>query len=224
MRSIAKPPPVPERLPTVREELANSVSHAVGFLLAVFVGLPVLVISALHHHDSWQLVGGTVFGVSLAMLYGASALYHLLPVGRPKQFCRHLDHAAIYVLIAGTYTPFALGALRGPWGWSLLVAVWTMAALGVALKFKIGFRFPRLSTVLYLLMGWLVLIVLRPLVAQIGLGGFWWLLAGGLSYSLGVIFYAWERLHYSHLYWHGFVLAGSAFHFVAVVHYAGRPF
>lgn len=209
-----------ERAPTDREELANTLSHAAGFLLAVFVGLPVLVNSARLRHDPWQLVGGTVFGISLALLYGASALYHLLPAGRPKRFCRHLDHAAIYVLIAGTYTPFALGALRGPWGWSLLVIVWTLAALGVALKLKIGFRFPHLSTVLYLLMGWLVLIVLRPLVAQIGLSGFWWLLAGGLSYSFGIIFYSWERLHYSHLYWHGFVLAGSAFHFIAVVNYA----
>ena len=100
------------------------------------------------------------------------------------------------------------------------MAVWTLAALGVLLKLRIGFRFPRLSTVLYLAMGWLVLIVLRPLVAQIGMSGFWWLLAGGLSYSVGIIFYAWERLHYSHLYWHGFVLAGSAFHFIAVLHYA----
>ena len=157
-----------ERPLTNGEELANSLSHAVGFLLAVFVGLPVLVASAWRHHDSWEVIGGAIFGASLALLYGASALYHLLPVGRAKRFCRHLDHAAIYVLIAGTYTPFALGALRGPWGWSLLVSVWTMAALGVALKLKIGFRFPRLSTVLYLLMGWLVLIVLRPLVAQIG--------------------------------------------------------
>ena len=212
--------PVIERAQTVREELANSLSHAVGFLLAAFVGLPALMISAWHRHDAWQLFGGMVFGLSLALLYGASALYHLLPAGRAKGFCRHLDHAAIYVLIAGTYTPFALGALRGPWGWSLLVAVWTLAALGVALKLKIGFRFPRLSTLLYLSMGWLVLIVLRPLVAQIGLSGFSWLLAGGLSYTLGIIFYSWERLHYSHLYWHGFVLAGSAFHFVAVIHYA----
>ena len=209
-----------ERTPTEREELANSLSHAVGFLLAVFVGLPVLILSAQHRHDPWQLVGGIIFGVSLALLYGASALYHLLPMGSGKRLCRHFDHAAIYVLIAGTYTPFALGALRGPWGWSLLVTVWTIAAVGVAMKFKIGFRFPRLSTVLYLAMGWLVLVVLRPLVAQIGMGGFWWLLAGGLAYSLGIIFYVWEKLHYSHLYWHGFVLAGSVFHFIAVVNYA----
>ena len=218
------PEPDFARTPTEREELANSLSHAAGFLLAVFVGLPVLIVTARHRHDGWQLVGGIVFGVSLALLYGASTLYHLLPLGRAKRFCRHLDHAAIYVLIAGTYTPFALGALRGPWGWSLLVTVWTIAALGVLLKLRIGFRFPRLSTVLYLAMGWLVLVVLRPLVAQIGMGGFWWLFAGGMAYSLGIVFYVWERLRYSHLYWHGFVLAGSAFHFIAVVNYAAGTF
>ena len=217
-------PAATERLPTAREELANTLSHAVGFLLSVFVALPVLIGSAWRQRDGWQLVGGTVFGISLALLYGFSTLYHALPVGGAKRFCRHLDHAAIYVLIAGSYTPFALGALRGPEGWTLLAVVWTLAALGVALKCRIGFRLPWLSTVLYLLMGWLVLIVLRPLVARIGMDGFWWLLAGGLSYSFGVVFYAWERLRFSHLYWHGFVLAGSAFHFVAILHYAaGLP-
>ena len=207
-----------------REELANTLSHAVGFVLAAFVALPTLVISAMRRHDGWQLAGGTIFGLSLALLYACSTLYHLLPPGRAKVMCRHLDHAAIYLLIAGTYTPFALGALRGPWGWCLLVAVWTLAGLGISLKRKIGFRLPWLSTVLYLLMGWLVLLVLRPLIARIGMEGFWWLLAGGMSYSIGVIFYAWERMRYSHLYWHGFVLAGSAFHFVAVLQYAaGSP-
>ena len=211
-----------ERPPTRGEELANTLSHGMGFLLAGGVALPLLVGSALRQHDHWQLVGGIVFGVSLVLLYGASTLYHLLPIGRAKLFCRLLDHAAIYLLIAGTYTPFALGALRGPWGWSLLVAVWTLAAMGVTLKLKVGFRYPRLSTAVYLSMGWMVLIVIRPLVAQIGLGGFVWVLAGGLCYSVGVIFFAWERLHYSHCYWHGFVLAGSACHLVAVLGYAGR--
>ncbi len=211
-----------ERSLTRGEELANTLSHGVGFLLALFVALPLLVENALRQHDQWQLLGGAVFGVSLVLLYGASTLYHLLPAGHSKRFCRLLDHAAIYLLIAGTYTPFALGALRGPRGWSLLIVVWTLAALGVTLKLKVGFRYPRLSTAVYLLMGWMVLIVIRPLVAQIGLGGFSWVLAGGLCYTVGVIFFAWERLHYSHCYWHGFVLAGSACHFVAVLGYAGR--
>ena len=209
-----------ERPPTLGEELANTLSHGVGFVLAAFVALPLLVLSAWRQHDPWQLFGGIVFGASLVLLYGASTLYHLLPAGRSKRLCRVLDHAAIYVLIAGTYTPFAVGALRGPWGWSLLIVVWTLASMGVALKLRVGFRYPRLSTAVYLLMGWMVLIVIRPLIAQIGLGGFGWVLAGGLCYSLGVIFFAWERLHYSHLYWHGFVLAGSACHFVAVLGYA----
>ena len=167
------------------EELANTLSHGVGFLLAVFVALPLLVSAGWHQHDAWQLFGGIIFGVTLALLYATSTLYHLVPPGRAKRFCRLLDHAAIYLLIAGTYTPFALGALRGPQGWSLLIIVWTLAALGVALKLKVGFRFPRLSTAIYLSMGWLVLIVIRPLIAQIGLDGFGWVLAGGLCYTVG---------------------------------------
>lgn len=207
-----------ERLPSPREELANSLSHGFGFLLAVFAALPLLILRALPRRDPLLLVGATVFGLSLALLYAASTLYHLLPPGRAKVFCRLLDHAAIYVLIAGTYTPFALGALRGPLGWTVLLAVWTLAAAGFCLKLRFGFRFPLLSTALYLLMGWMSLFILRPLVAQIGWSGFAWLAAGGLCYTLGVGFYLWERLRFSHLYWHGFVLAGSACHLVAVLH------
>ena len=210
-----------ERPPTVREELANTLSHGLGFLLVVCAALPLLVVSALRQGDGFLLVGSVVFGVSLAFLYAASTLYHLLPPGRAKGLCRVLDHAAIYILIAGTYTPFALGALRGPLGWSVLTVVWTLAAVGTALKLRVGFRFPKFSVALYLLMGWMVVLVLRPLVLQIGWGGFGWLLAGGSFYSLGVVFFLWERLHYSHLYWHGFVLAGSACHLVAVLGYAG---
>ncbi len=207
---------------TTGEELANCLSHAAGLLLAAFAGLPMLVTGALRHNDTWQLVGGTVFGASLVTLYAASTLYHLLPAGRPKQWCRLMDHSAIFLLIAGTYTPFALGALRGPWGWSLLVAVWTLAIVGITLKFRVGFRYPKLSTAVYLLMGWLVLTVLRPLVAQIGPAGFGWLLAGGLSYSLGVIFFVADRRRYAHVLWHVFVLMGSLCHFVAVFGYAAR--
>ena len=203
-----------------REEFANFLSHGFGFLLAAFVGLPILVISALRGNSGWQLIGGLVFGLSLMLVYASSTLYHLLPIGRAKAYCRLLDHAAIFVLIAGTYTPFALGPLRGPWGWSIFAAAWTLAALGIALKFHLGFRHEYLCTLVYLFMGWMVLAVIQPLVAQIGTTGFLWLLAGGLSYSLGVIFFVWQRLQYSHLYWHGFVLLGSICHFVAVAKYA----
>ena len=213
-----------ERPPTVREELANALSHGLGLLLILLVALPTLVASALRRHDPWQLVGGSIFGLSLAALYATSTLYHLLPVGRAKRFCRLLDHAAIYLLIAGSYTPFALGVLRGPLGWTVLTVVWTLAALGIALKLKDGFRHPLLSTALYLLMGWLVVLIIHPLVTQVGWAGFGWLAAGGLFYSLGVIFYLWEQLSYSHAWWHGFVLAGSACHYVAVIGYAaGHP-
>lgn len=211
-----------ERLQSIGEEWANCLSHGLGLVLAAFVGLPVLIFEALRHHDSWQVVGGSIFGASLILLYAASTLYHLLPPGRPKQWCRLLDHSAIFLLIAGTYTPFALGALRGPWGWSVLVAVWTLAAAGITMKFRVGFRYPRVSTALYLMMGWLVLLVLRPLITQVGFVGFGWLLAGGCSYTLGVIFYVAERRRYAHVLWHGFVLVGSLCHFVAVVGYAGR--
>ena len=211
-----------ERPQTNREELANTLSHGAGFVLAAFVGLPVLIMDALRTHNRWQLVGGTVFGVSLMVLYAASTLYHLLPAGRPKQWCRLLDHSAIFLLIAGTYTPFALGALRGPWGWSVLAAVWSIAAAGITMKLRVGFRYPKLSTALYLLMGWLVLIVLRPLIAQVGMKGFGWLAAGGCSYTLGVLFFVAEHRRYAHLLWHGFVLLGSLCHFVAVLGYAAR--
>ena len=212
-----------ERRLTAREELANALSHGLGLLLVVGVAVPALIVSALRRHDLWQVFGGLVFGFSLAALYATSTLYHVLPDGRAKRLCRMLDHAAIYLLIAGSYTPFALGPLRGMLGAAVLVIVWTLAALGVALKLKVGFRFPLLSTLLYLLMGWMAMVIIGPLTAQIGWGGFGWLLAGGLFYSLGVLFYLWEQLRYSHLWWHLFVLAGSACHCVAVLVYAGTP-
>ena len=209
-----------DRILSEREEFANFLSHGFGFLLAAFVGVPILVTSALRGHSGWQLIGGLVFGLSLVLVYASSTLYHLLPIGRVKAYFRLVDHAAIFVLIAGTYTPFALGPLRGPWGWSIFAAAWTLAALGIALKLHLGFRHEYLCTLVYLFMGWMVLAIIQPLIAQIGTAGFLWLLAGGLSYSLGVIFFVWQRLHYSHLYWHGFVLLGSICHFVAVAKYA----
>jgi hemolysin III len=200
------------------EEIANSVSHGVGFVAAVAV-LPVLAVNALPH-GSAALVGALVFGVSALLLYLTSTLYHALTPVRAKQVFRVLDHGAIYVLIAGTYTPFMLGVLRGPIGWSLLGAVWVLALFGIVLKARGGIRYPRFSTALYLGMGWLVLVAAKPFLDAVPVPGLLWLAAGGLAYTAGVGFYAASRLPYRHFVWHLFVLAGTACHVVAVMRYA----
>ncbi len=209
-----------DRRLSIGEEIANSVTHGVA-LLASLAAMPILILVAISNRDPWQILGGTIFGASLIMLYAASTLYHALPPSRAKRVFRVLDHSAIYLLIAGTYTPFALGALRGAWGWALLGAVWTLASLGITTKATLGFRFPRLSTAIYLLMGWLGVIAFRPLSTQLGTAGMAWLIAGGLCYTAGVVFFAWERLRYGHMVWHLFVAAGSVCHFFAVLWYAG---
>ncbi len=205
---------------TLGEEIANSVSHGAG-LLASIAALPLLVMVNVRRHDVWQVVAGAVYASTLIMLYGASTLYHAVPArSHVKQALRVVDHGAIYLLIAGTYTPFALGALRGPWGWSLLGTIWALAFAGIALKAGVGFRYPRLSTAVYLLMGWLVVVAVRPLAIAVGPAGLAWLLAGGICYTAGVVFYTHPRMRYAHLVWHLFVLAGSACHLVAVAGYA----
>jgi hemolysin III len=209
------------REPTRGEEIANSVSHGALFLGSL-VALPLLVGVAAWRHDVWQLVAGAIFGATLALLYGTSALYHALPEGAAKRVLRVLDHAAIYLLIAGTYTPFALGALRGPWGWSLLSTVWGLAMLGILAKTTVGFRYPRLSTTIYLAMGWRVVVAIRPLFVHVSPAGIAWLAAGGVAYTAGVAFYVYDlRVRYGHFIWHLFVAAGSICHFVAVLNYAG---
>src|SRR5688500_15537030 len=206
---------------TLGEEIANAVTHGAG-LLASIAALPVLILAALNRQDVWQIVGGAVFGATLVMLYLASTIYHALPVSRAKRVLRVIDHSAIYLLIAGTYTPFTLGALRGPWGWTLLGTIWALALLGIAAKLTLGFRFPRLSTVLYIAMGWLVVIALQPLATRVSPAGLAWLVAGGLCYTGGVVFYATDtRIRYGHALWHLFVIAGSLCHFVAVLSHAG---
>ena len=202
------------------EEIANSVSHGAGFLASV-AALPLLVMADARRHDPWQVVAAAIYASTLVLLYGASTLYHAVPArSHAKQVLRVVDHSAIYLLIAGTYTPFALGALRGPWGWSLLGTIWALALAGIALKAGLGFRYPRLSTAVYLLMGWLVVIAVRPLAVAVGPAGLAWLFAGGVLYTAGVLFYTRPRMRYAHLVWHLFVLGGSACHLVAVAGYA----
>ena len=201
------------------EEVANAVTHGFG-LAASLAALPLLIVLAARRGDAWAIVGASVFGASLVTVYATSTIYHSLRLGPSKALWRRLDHAAIYLLIAGTYTPFTLGALRGPWGWSLLGIVWGVAALGIAAKVVFGPRLRMLSTVAYLAMGWLVIIAIRPLLTRVGWGGVGWLLAGGVAYSLGVIFYARdEKLRFGHSVWHLFVLGGSVCHVIAVARY-----
>ena len=201
------------------EEIANAVSHGVGALASLAAGAA-LVVHAAQQGKPTQLVGASVFATSLVLLYLGSCLYHALPRGRGKRVFRVLEHSGIYVLIAGTYTPFTLGALRGRWGWTLLCAIWALAIVGVVLKATIGFRYPAASTMLYLAMGWLILVAVRPVWLHVAPAGIAWLVAGGLAYTTGVAFYAAGRLRFGHFVWHLLVLLGSACHFVAVMRYA----
>jgi hemolysin III len=178
--------------PSLGEEIANSVSHGVG-LVAALVAAPFLVLAAARRGGAAGTVGATVFAGTVVLLYLASTLYHALPRHQARRMCRVIDHSAIFLVIAGTYTPFTLGVLRGTWGWTLLGLVWSLAVLGVALKTVGGIRYPRLSTMLYLGMGWLALIAIRPLWLRIPVSGWLWLVAGGLAYTAGVAFYAADR-------------------------------
>ena len=205
---------------TLREEFLNSLTHGVGLVGAV-AALPWIVVAARDRGDPWLLAGGVVFGITAIVLFAASTLYHALPAGRAKRVFLRLDHGAIYLFIAGSYTPFALGALSGPSGWALFAAVWTMAALGIALKAFDRLSHPWLSTGLYLAMGWLVLFAAVPLVERVPGPGIMLLVAGGLAYTLGVAFFMLDsRVRYAHAVWHGFVMTGTGFHFVAVLHYS----
>jgi hemolysin III len=203
---------------TLGEELAHSITHGFGLLAAV-AGFVVLVVLAAATHDPWRIAACSIYASTLVLLYLASTLYHALSSTRARHVFQVLDHSAIYLLIAGTYTPFALVSLRGPWGWTLLVIVWSLAVLGVVLKAVYGPRWPILSTALYIGMGWTVVIAVKPLVAHVPPAAIAWLVAGGLAYTGGVVFYGWTKLRYSHAVWHLFVLAGSVCHYIAVVLY-----
>ena len=202
------------------EELANSLSHGFG-LIAALVASPFLVLHAVRQGDAGFMVGASVFAATMVLLYLASTLYHALPVGRAKRVFRVIEHSAIFLLIAGTYTPFTLGVLRGTWGWSLLGLVWGIAVTGVVLKALNRLTHPILTTSLYLLMGWLIVIAAEPLSVRVPPSGLLWLVAGGLAYTLGVIFFALDaRLRYGHFIWHLFVMAGTVCHYFAVYGYA----
>ena len=209
-----------DRPQTLGEEIANSVSHGVALLVAI-VAMPFLVAAA-RHFSAAALIGAIVFAATMVLLYLTSTLYHALPPGRAKRVFMKLDHGAIYLFIAGSYTPFALGALGGPWGWTLFGLVWSFAALGVTLKAFDRLSHPWMSTGLYLAMGWLVLIAAVPLFEHVPLPGIALLAAGGIAYTAGVVFFMLDsRVRYAHAVWHGFVIAGTGCHFFAVLRYAG---
>ena len=208
-----------ERRPTLGEEIANSLSHGAGLALAI-AGTPVLIIAAVRYGTAWNTVGVSVFAASMIALYLASTLYHALTHDGAKRFFRVLDHSAIFILIAGTYTPFTLGVMRGPWGWTLFGLVWGLALLGVTKKALFGAQYVWLSVVLYLIMGWLVLIAGPQVWLRVPLTGLAWLLAGGVAYTTGIIFFAAHRIRYTHFAWHLFVIAGTVCHFFAVLWYS----
>lgn len=207
------------RLAVTVEELANVATHGFG-LLASVVALPFLIVLAARVGDAGSVVGMSIFGVTLVGAYGASTVYHSLPPGPRKSLWRRLDQSAVYLLIAGTYTPLTLGALRGTWGWALLGTIWIAALVGICVKVGLRAHAPRLETLTYLAMGWLVMLAMEPLLSRIGWAGVGWLMAGGLAYTIGVVFLVYQsRVRFGHCAWHVFVLGGSACHAIAIVNY-----
>ncbi len=204
---------------TTGEEIANSLSHGIG-LLAAMAAVPVLVLASIQRGDTSGIVGASVFGTTMVLMYLTSTLYHTWPRSRAKRIFQVLDHGAIFLLIAGTYTPFALGVLSGAWGWTLLGLEWGLAIFGVVLKVLWGVRYPRLLTCLYLAMGWLVLIAVNPLSLSMPMWGLFLLLTGCIAYTVGVAWYAAKSVRYSHFVWHLFVMVGTGCHFIAVLRYA----
>jgi len=200
---------------SLRDEIANALTHGLGAAAALAAGAVLITLAAIYG-DGWQLASAIVFGLALLLLYTASTLYHAIQHPVAKGRLKVFDHCAIYLLIAGTYTPFTLIGLRGPWGWSLFAAIWTLAVAGVVFKLFHPGRFPRLSTAIYVAMGWLVLVAMGPLVRALDGWTLAWLVAGGVFYTLGTFFYHRESIPYSHAIWHLFVIGGSVCHFVAV--------
>ena len=198
--------------------MANSITHGIGIALSL-AAFVILVVYASRQGDSWKIISFSIYCTSLVLLYTASTLYHSFSEPKLKHYLKIFDHSAIYLLIAGTYTPFMLVMLRDSIGWILFIIIWSLALMGVCFKFFFAHRFRILSTILYLAMGWMIVIAFKPMLNNIPEGGLYWLLAGGISYSLGVIFYLWKKLLYNHAIWHLFVLGGSICHFFAVLLY-----
>ena len=203
---------------TVKEELVHALTHGLGVLLSI-AGLSWMLYLSIETSDPWRIIASFVYGLSLISLFLASTLYHAMHASRHQHFFKLMDHCAIYLLIAGTYTPFLLVSMRGESGWWMFGMIWTLATAGILTKLWFKHRYPRVSLAGYLLMGWVMLIAAPQIAAAIGSTGMAWLIAGGLSYTVGAIFYATNRISYNHAIWHIFVLAGGICHFLAIVWY-----
>ena len=217
--------PVPQVLVGTRdtlysfgEELSHAITHGLGAVLAI-AGLCILVVRAALYGTTWHVVACSIFGATLVMMYVASTLYHSIPLPKAKRVLRVIDHSLIFFLIAGTYTPFTLVTLHGPWGWGLFGFTWGLAAIGVGLKIFTTGRYEKISLAVYLLMGWCAVVAIKPLIDALEPEGLALLAAGGVTYSGGVAFYTWERLRFHHAIWHLFVLGGSVLHWFAVFYY-----
>lgn len=200
---------------SLREEIANALTHGLGAVVALGAGAVLITLTALWG-DGWQLAGAIVFSVALVLLYVASTLYHAITHAGAKARLKVFDHCAIYLLIAGTYTPFTLISLRGSMGWTLFIAIWTLAFAGILFKLFFTGRFKLVSTLMYIAMGWLSVLAIGPMLQQLDPWTLGWLFAGGVAYTAGTLFYLNQRIRYSHAIWHAFVIAGSVCHFVAV--------
>ena len=211
-------PPLLSKGYSLGEEIANSITHGLGALLSV-AGLTLLLTYAALQDDIWRIVSFSIYGGSMILLFMMSTLYHSFQHEKVKTVFKMLDHCAIYLLIAGTYTPFLLVTLRGPLGWAMFALIWLLALAGIMFKLVFKHRFKKLSVATYVLMGWLALFVGRELTQVLSSGGMAWLIAGGLAYTLGVIFYIWKKLPYNHAIWHVFVLGGSLCHYTAIFFY-----
>lgn len=201
---------------TLLEDRVNSATAAIGLLLALGA-LPALVVAASLQGSAWHIVSFSVYGTTLVLMYGAATVYHAARNVDRKRWLQVVDHGSIFLLIAGTYTPFTFITLNGGWGWSLFGVVWGLSAVGIGLKTVLGDRFELASTAVYIALGWLCVVAVVPLVRGLSIAQLLWLLAGGVTYTVGTVFYLWERLPFNHAVWHGFVLAGSACHFMAVL-------
>jgi len=215
---LPKPEKPPIHLYSIGEEIANSVTHGIGAALSI-AAMAILISIASQYHDTWRIVSFSIYGCSLFFLYLASTLYHAFTHEKTKRFFRLMDHSSIFLLIAGTYTPPTLIAMRGPWGWTLFGLIWAMAIGGLIFEIIYIGRYKFITLGIYVIMGWLAIIAIKPMIEMLPSGMMKWIILGGLFYTLGIIFYIWNKMPYNHAIWHLFVLAGSAMHFFGILFY-----